>query len=318
VLMIDARSIHRKVTRNVNDFSPEQLQNIASIVWLHRGETDRYLALVRDYLTQANESAVALKEPLDRFAESMSDFVQHLQTFGKSLSDRNGEDEEAVSEFRNGLSELAESWKLFQDEHSATVKAIDKHAKWLGSANLETNKQQHTAHDRFEPVSTQIRSLSKLADRVIKAASTCHDVATKKLASTKSDTWKTADIRNLHKDLIRTPKDGDEENLRVLLLDLFKQPPYFQRQTHWMQSKFPEGKYADVEGLCKSVDRAAIQGNDWSLTPGRYVGVAAVVEDADFDFVERMEGIRNELELLSTEAMELAEQIDLSLLEVVQ
>lgn len=50
VLMIDARSIYRKVTRKIYDFSPEQLQNILAIVWLYREESDHYLELVRDYL----------------------------------------------------------------------------------------------------------------------------------------------------------------------------------------------------------------------------------------------------------------------------
>ena len=44
VLMIDARNIYRKVTRKIYDFSPEQLQNLTAIVWLYRGQTDRFLA----------------------------------------------------------------------------------------------------------------------------------------------------------------------------------------------------------------------------------------------------------------------------------
>ena len=38
VLMLDARNIHRKVSRAVYDFSPEQQKNIAAIVWLYRGQ----------------------------------------------------------------------------------------------------------------------------------------------------------------------------------------------------------------------------------------------------------------------------------------
>ena len=34
VLMIDARNLYRKVSRKINDFSPEQMQNLAAIVWL--------------------------------------------------------------------------------------------------------------------------------------------------------------------------------------------------------------------------------------------------------------------------------------------
>src|SRR4030043_151814 len=45
VLMIDARNIYRKVTRKIYDFSPEQEKNILAIVWLYRGQTDKYLHL---------------------------------------------------------------------------------------------------------------------------------------------------------------------------------------------------------------------------------------------------------------------------------
>lgn len=53
VLMIDARNIYRKVTRKIFDFTPEQQQNISSIVWLYRGQTERFLTLVQDYLQTA-------------------------------------------------------------------------------------------------------------------------------------------------------------------------------------------------------------------------------------------------------------------------
>ena len=38
VLMLDARNVYRKVTRKIYDFSPEQMQNLAAIVWLYRGQ----------------------------------------------------------------------------------------------------------------------------------------------------------------------------------------------------------------------------------------------------------------------------------------
>ena len=310
ILMIDAQNIHRKVTRVINDFSPEQLQNIASIVWLHRGEIDRYLLIVRDYLTNANAAGIELKSSLRKFTGSMAELVEYLETFGKSLAERNGDDDESVGEFQAGLLRLAEAWNSFQGEHATTIKAVDKHTKWLGSAKLDTNKQQQIAYDRFDPVSTQIRSLRKLTDYVIKAASECHGIATKQLVATKSESWKTADIRKLHRDLIRTPKEDEEENLRIALLESFKQPPYFQRQVHWLQSKFPEGKYANVEGLCKSVDQAVIEEKDWSLTPGRFVGVAPTEDDPDFDIEERLIQIRDELSNLNRQASALAATID--------
>jgi type I restriction enzyme M protein len=57
------------------------------------------------------------------------------------------------------------------------------------------------------------------------------------------------------------------------------------------------------------VDRAEIEGNDWSLTPGRYVGVAPEEEDEDFDFEETLREIHVELEDLNNEAVTLAATI---------
>src|SRR5260370_32093426 len=50
VLMIDARNMYRNVTRKICDFSPEQLQNLTAIVWLYRGQSDRFITLVQQYI----------------------------------------------------------------------------------------------------------------------------------------------------------------------------------------------------------------------------------------------------------------------------
>src|SRR5204862_4988892 len=50
VLMIDARNIYRKVTRKIYDFSAEQIANLTAIVWLYRGQTGHFIALVQRYL----------------------------------------------------------------------------------------------------------------------------------------------------------------------------------------------------------------------------------------------------------------------------
>jgi len=84
---------------------------------------------------------------------------------------------------------------------------------------------------------------------------------------------------------------------------------YFYKQAHWLQERFPDAQLCDVEGLVKLVDKEEIEANDWSLTPGRYVGVAPEVEDDDFDFEETLRDIHIELKDLNEEAVVLATQI---------
>ena len=78
---------------------------------------------------------------------------------------------------------------------------------------------------------------------------------------------------------------------------------YKQALTDWhhLLQYFPDGHYADVEGLCKIVDLAEVKENDYSLTPGRYVGYSIQV-DEDFDYRGRLDEIRAELADLSKEA----------------
>ena len=84
---------------------------------------------------------------------------------------------------------------------------------------------------------------------------------------------------------------------------------YFVRHAHWLQERFPEAKLRDVEGLVKLVSFKDLEASDWSLTPGRYVGVAVQEEDEDFDFEETMREIQIELADLNAEAAELAAKI---------
>jgi len=64
-----------------------------------------------------------------------------------------------------------------------------------------------------------------------------------------------------------------------------------------------------VEGIVKLLDKKVLKANDWSLTPGRYVGVAPEEVDEDFDFEEELRNIHVELEGLNAEAAALAEKI---------
>ncbi len=77
----------------------------------------------------------------------------------------------------------------------------------------------------------------------------------------------------------------------------------------WLEERFPDGRYRDVEGLVKAVSLDEIAANDWSLTPGRYVGVAET-DDGDEDFAERFAALHEELCALNAEAAKLAKKID--------
>ena len=112
------------------------------------------------------------------------------------------------------------------------------------------------------------------------------------------------------KDLKASIKDTLKElaPLSTQLLSDLDQAIYFVKCKEWLTSRFPDGKYQDVLGLCKVVSRSDIEANDYSLTPGRYVGVAPQI-DEDFDYEERMGEIKLELQGLNDEAAQFAQTI---------
>ena len=75
-----------------------------------------------------------------------------------------------------------------------------------------------------------------------------------------------------------------------------------------MQQHFPNGKYVDVPGLCKVATMADVEGQGWSLNPGRYVGVKSDADDG-IDFAVRLEELNEELKVLNSKARELEERI---------
>jgi type I restriction enzyme M protein len=72
-----------------------------------------------------------------------------------------------------------------------------------------------------------------------------------------------------------------------------------------MAKTFGSDGYKDVPGLCKVATRAEIAAQDWSLNPGRYVGVAAGKREDDADFKLKLEAMQEELEALNVEAARL-------------
>ena len=119
------------------------------------------------------------------------------------------------------------------------------------------------------------------------------------------------DARNTFRKVTTTINDFSEEQLEGLtaIMQLFRgEKPKVSKDNAWFKEKFPTGKYEDVEGLCKIVDLKEVAEQDYSLTPGRYVGVVVDI-DMDFDYQGRMTEIHSELATLNEEANRLMQQI---------
>ena len=124
------------------------------------------------------------------------------------------------------------------------------------------------------------------------------------------------DARNTFNKVSTTINDFTDEQLEGLtaIMNAFREsnPEAVSssgvENNSWLNQYFPKGTYEDVEGLCKIASLQEIADQDYSLTPGRYVGVKIDV-DMDFDYKTRMTQIHAELAQLNTEANILMQQI---------
>jgi type I restriction enzyme M protein len=150
----------------------------------------------------------------------------------------------------------------------------------------------------LEILATECRDLVKDIDMVVKLASRVVEAAEKDANA--REAWDGRTIGKLEKELDARRKDA---------VDQLKATAYFERQAHWLLSRFPDAKLVAVPGLVKLVDRKDIKAANWSLTPGRYGGVAPREENDDFDFEQTLRDIHTDLADLDREAAELAAKI---------
>jgi len=283
VLMLDARKIYRKVTSKVNDFSPEQLQNLICIVNLYRGNTQKFENTIKSYLQTsadlAKESAevtLGLQKQLQKVFKTTTEFATKYAK----------ENKEAQS-FIEALN-IEEISSIYEQQNKLIAEA----------------KSAKSEIEILERIAQLCKALRKPQDKLMKQLLDLINTATKEFQLNKNKDWKELNLKAqldqlkaLQQQLSGNP---DEEEPGLL-----HETEYYYKQAHWLVSRFPEGVYTDVEGLCKVVNQAEIEAKDWSLSPGRYVGVDTATDD-DFDYEERLNELHIELEDLNEEAIKLA------------
>lgn len=291
VLMIDARNIYRKVTRKIYDFSPEQLQNILSIVWLYRGETKRFHNLVVGYISKSLEKAVKSIPLLADYDTVFNKLNQQVAPFIATLSKDN--------KSTKTIKELTASIKAYKDNCKIFFKLAEEKLSWWKKQNKDKIKLFDAAKD-LELFAEENNKLIKEAELMFRLINRLIDECLNIHNAKESEEWQTREVVKLKK---------QTEEVRDIAVNQLKVVRYFYNQAGWLIERFPREVLRDVEGLVKLVDKADLKENDWSLTPGRYVGVAPEEEDPDFDFGEAMQAIHAELEALNVQASKLARNI---------
>jgi type I restriction enzyme M protein len=282
-LMLDLRDVCRKVSSNLHDFTPEHLANIQAVVGLYRGKREIFDKTVLHYFDTINENILIVNKK-----------ATNLCT-------------------------------IFYKELSASVEKIaskEVHKQWLSTVDLEDinwTKELVDIYSKYQLIYSKDKNIEVLSKDIInqlKMAKKGFNNLLKSINTFIKEAGKDADLRKQ-----KEWKTDVLDKLRKMELDYEKYAKtidkilYFNKEANWLISRFPKSEYADIAGLCKVVTKEEIASNDYSLTAGRFVGVAPQI-DEDFDYEERMAEIKVELQSLNEEAVTLAEQIQINLNEL--
>lgn len=323
VLMIDARNVYHVVSARSHVFTDEQLANLNAIVWLYRGEAEKFVTLVHRYQRQAASWLTALPERLaadtaavEQLAALLQAFVQGAQATELTAGQPDGSspDEAALAAFRSDLAaaqaNIAHAGETFSPLLRASAQACASVAPINGRL-IQGSHDHHIAVQRgFDELAPQIKAASKALEARHKQWLKLTDTAEKTLRARLSKAFDGRAVREAKRALLAAdPKKHEDPTARDAVLEALKQAAYFIHQVHWLHSRFPNGWFEDVPGLCKAVTIAEIAANDWSLTPGRYVGVAPAGGEDEEDFAEKLREIHDELAELNNKAVELAGRI---------
>jgi type I restriction enzyme M protein len=136
VLFIDARNYYTVVDRTLNEWSEWQLKNMNAIVWLYRGQTDKYAALLNEYKT-----ALGSDKPFSVQVHDLSEKAKAVRAEAKKAVEAadKRDKKKTQAEYDERLAEITE------------VLTIAKEAHWL--------------YEKFgEGIYTDVLGLCKVAD----------------------------------------------------------------------------------------------------------------------------------------------------------
>ncbi|MCB0476755.1 MAG: N-6 DNA methylase [Crocinitomicaceae bacterium] len=277
VLFVDARNVYRQIDRAHREFTQEQIWNLATITRLYNGDSERFLHLIHKYIQNIGDLLPVATAAYERYLSIHNQLVQGLEKWHKAAS-FNKEQQPLAEELLQQLLLLT----LSSDKNysAAAVAAEAATADYL-KKNKVTNEAQHQVAEKLLLLSDAKKVLKKHLDKSFRSLEKLFKQAEKELRDKNDKNWKELiSFRELNEGATQMNEHFNEAMNRDPQFSAEtegKSAFYFFKTMAWLQERFPEAKYEDVTGLCKVSGVDEIEEQDWSLNPGRYVGV--VIEE---------------------------------------
>ena len=132
VLFIDARNYYTVVDRTLNEWTDWQLKNLNAIVWLYRGETEKYTKLLEEYRRALHRMAVEMKaDDVSRIISPTAPFTEILAAFEQFKEKKQASAKFELEHVVRSLRKKTEAeWAAVIEQIDAAI-TVAKEAIWL-------------------------------------------------------------------------------------------------------------------------------------------------------------------------------------------
>jgi len=204
---------------------------------------------------------------------------------------------------KQAVTELVKQWAGLNNLQTRYEQYLESAVPSVPKGSIEKlNKAQHQLRETFDPFFAALHEGLKQLDKTVRQhekqqAEQAQKAGKRAATDRKTKALKTA-LEELHKEM--------------------KNAEIFYQHIYWLQERFPKAEYEDVIGLCKLATPAEVKEQDYSLNPGRYVGVV-IEEDGktEEEFITDVLSIRDELSALAGTQAELETVISKNLKELI-
>lgn len=188
---------------------------------------------------------------------------------------------------------------LFHGDKQYLIELLAEYGQQVATLSDEADKLAQKCEETLKEKNRREKALGKVTQKGLSEGST--------LSKETAKEWKEAEklLKQAEKALTEAEKAWSDKSTEL---------HYFKDQISWLNDRFPDEQYEDVTGLCKAATLEEIAEQDYSLNPGRYVGVV-IEEDGltEEEFKTEMKERHDTLATLNQKAHELEALIEQNL-----
>jgi len=313
ILFVDARNVYHQVDRAHREFTDEQLQNLAAIHRLHKGDRKFFVELVHNHFSSAFKKLPVLNELLSGSTDELRKQIKEFSLWVGKLNHNGQKKEELQKEnFYEKLKALTiVDVKPTYKKIEKIISAFKDYTKKYKPAKADgTNAIQRNIGKQCESLLHEYIHLKKEVEKNYREYEKLFRLAEEHLRIKDDKVWKELSRPKEVRLLLDKLNEYSSAHKNNNYEHEEKSPVYFLKMADWLQQRFPKAEYEDVIGLCKLGKIADIEEQDYSLNPGRYVGVV-IEEDGltEEEFEEAVRVMDAQLHILNKDSSKLEAMI---------